>query len=436
MTLDGAPYAPAGPLDAREAGIALIHQELSLCPHLSVTENVLLGNEASRHGCFDRAAARTEAARVLAPFHHPELHPDAARRSAARGATDRRDLPRVSGDARVLLMDEPTSSLQRADVERLFALIRRLRGGIAIVYISHFLEEVRDIADDLSCCATAAVWTGTADALTDEQLISHMVGRDVAELFPTRQHRPPTRCGWTPRACRRRGRVQRREPRVRAGEVLGIAGLVGSGRTELLRALMGLEDGRSAAAVGGRPGRAAREARAVDTAGGRARLPERGSQGRGARAAAVARRQPDLHAYATVSRRGVIDGRAQRTQGQAGSSGSRSRRRTPLQAVRTLSGGNQQKVALGRLLHQEASVWLLDEPTRGIDVGSKAHVYEAIAAAADAGLRGPHRQLVPAGAVRPLRLARRDEPRPPHVVAPLSAWTPESVMAAAIGTAQ
>ena len=140
--------------------------------------------------------------------------------------------------------------------------------------------------------------------------------------------------------------------------------------------------------------------------------------------------------YGAVSRRGVIDGRAQRTQGQRWLERLKVKARTPLQAVRTLSGGNQQKVALGRLLHQEASVWLLDEPTRGVDVGSKVHLYEAIAAAADARLRGGDRQLLPAGTVRPVRLAGRDEPRPPHAVCAASAWTPESVMAAAIGTAQ
>ena len=145
MTLGGAPYRPQSPLDARRHGIALIHQELSLCEHLTVAENVLLGREPRAGIRFDRAEARRRTAAVLAPFGHPELHPDRVVAGLPIAAKQVVEICRaIADDARVVLMDEPTSSLPREDVERLFALVRRLRDrGVAVVYISHFLEEVR-----------------------------------------------------------------------------------------------------------------------------------------------------------------------------------------------------------------------------------------------------------------------------------------------------
>ena len=440
MAIGDTPYAPTGPLEAREAGIALIHQELSLCDHLTVAENILLGREPRRGGRYDRAAARSEATRVLEPFHHPELHPDRSVGDLPIAARQVVEICRaVSAQARVVLMDEPTSSLPREDVDRLFGLIRRLRSdGVAVVYISHFLEEVRAIADDLSILRDGrTVWTGTADALTDPQIISHMVGRDVAELFPTREQRPRDTVRLDAAGVSVGHRVRDANLRVRAGEVLGIAGLVGAGRTELLRGLMGLED---------RPvsGRLSVDGRVVPIesrtpwtrlAAGLGYLSE-DRKGEGLTLPMSLSDNLTCTRYGAVSRRGVIDGTAQRAEGQRWLDRLKVKARTPLQAVRTLSGGNQQKVALGRLLHQEASVWLLDEPTRGVDVGSKVHLYEAIAAAAEAGCA-----VVIVSSYLPelfglcdtLAVMSRGRLTPS---APLASWTPESVMAAAIGTAQ
>ena len=338
-------------------------------------------------------------------------------------------------------MDEPTSSLPRDDVERLFDLIRRLRdGGVAVVYISHFLEEVRAIADDLSVLRDGrTVWTGTADALTDPQIISHMVGRDVAELFPTRQHQPTDTIRLLAEGVVVEGRVREATLRVRAGEVLGIAGLVGAGRTELLRGLMGLDG-----SPGARPPGRQRSRRAPSSAkapwsrldAGLGYLSE-DRKGEGLTLPMSLADNITCTRYDSVSRRGVIDGRAQRAQGQRWLDRLKVKARTPLQAVRTLSGGNQQKVALGRLLHQRRRpCWLLDEPTRGVDVGSKVQLYEAIAEAADAGCAVRHRQFVPAGAVRPVRPLAVMSRGQLTASRPLADWTPESVMAAAIGTTQ
>src|SRR5687768_10286192 len=149
MHLDGVQFAPSAPSDARRRGVALIHQELSLCPHLSVTDNVLLGNEVSHRGWLDRAAARARARARLDELPHPEIHPDYRLRDRSLRPRQVVEVCRaLAGDARVLLMDEPTRSPEGSDVDRLFALIRRRAArGIAIVYISHFLEEVRLIAD-------------------------------------------------------------------------------------------------------------------------------------------------------------------------------------------------------------------------------------------------------------------------------------------------
>jgi ribose transport system ATP-binding protein len=189
MTLDGAPYAPSSPLDARRRGIALIHQELSLCEHLSVAENILMGLEPSRAGWLDRDAMARDAAAVLDAFHHPDLRADRKVASLPIAARQVVEICRaMAARASIVLMDEPTSSLPREDVQHLFALIRRLRDrGVAIVYISHFLEEVREIADAFTVLRDGrSVATGRLAGVTNEALIAHMVGRPMDAIFPDR----------------------------------------------------------------------------------------------------------------------------------------------------------------------------------------------------------------------------------------------------------
>ena len=439
MTIDGAAYRPSGPLAARQAGIALIHQELSLCDHLTVAENILLGREPRRGGRYDRAAARAEAARVLAPFHHPELHPDRLTRDLPIAARQVVEICRaLSANARVVLMDEPTSSLPREDVTRLFDLVRRLRDdGVAVVYISHFLEEVRELADDVSVLRDGrTVWTGPVGELDNAQIIGHMVGRDVADLFPARRRPPAETVRMAVADVSVAGRVHGATLQVRAGEVLGIAGLVGAGRTELLRGLMGLEtrpvSGRLS--VDGRDVPLHTRAPWQRLAAGLGYLSE-DRKGEGLTLPMSLADNMTCTRYGTVSRRGVIDGPRQSAAGQKWLERLRIKARTPAQPVRTLSGGNQQKIALARLLHQEAATWLLDEPTRGVDVGSKVQLYEAIAAAADDGCAV---LLVSSylpelfGLCDSLAVMCRGRLT---AARPLREWTPERVMAAAIGAA-
>jgi ribose transport system ATP-binding protein len=438
ITLHGAAYQPASPLDARRAGIALIHQELSLCEHLSVAENILLGREPRRGPVFDRAAAHRQAAAVLEQFHHPDLRPDRRVADLPIAARQVVEICRaMAADARVVLMDEPTSSLPRDDVDRLFTLIGQLRDrGVAVVYISHFLEEVRAIADTVTVLRDGrTVWSGAVDAIDDAGIIGHMVGRDVAELFPARVSGPDDQ-----RECLRvegfaaPPAVRDVSLRVRAGEILGIAGLVGSGRTEFLRALMGLQGGRATGRVSveGNPLDVSAATPWTRLSAGIGYVSE-DRKGEGLTLPMSLSDNITCTRYATCSRSGVIDPSAQQAQARRWLDRLRVKAGTPAQAVRTLSGGNQQKVALARLLHQDARVWLLDEPTRGVDVGSKVQLYEAIADAADQG-----RGIVLVSSYLPelfgmcdaLAVMRRGVL---SAARPVAAWTPEAVMAEAVG---
>src|SRR5512145_77588 len=189
MQLDGQVYSPASPLDARTYGIALIHQELSLCPHLSVAENVLMGIESSRFGWLDRDKLFARTNEVLRTFQHADIRPEKRVGDLSVAARQIVEISRaLAARARIILMDEPTSSLQRDDVANLFALIRKLSSeGISVIYISHFLEEVRQIADRFTVLRDGrSVATGDISTTTDDELIAKMVGRAQQNLFPVR----------------------------------------------------------------------------------------------------------------------------------------------------------------------------------------------------------------------------------------------------------
>jgi len=441
MQVDGRPYAPGGPGDARRRGIALIHQELCLCPHLSAAENMLLGLEPARGGWVDRGAARRRALALLVHFGRPTLHPDDRVADLPLAAQQVVEICRaLAADARILLMDEPTSSLQREDVDRLFALIRQLATrGIAIIYISHFLEEVREIAAHYTILRDGrSVDGGSIADTSNDQLIAHMVGR--ATLTPW----PPLRSG---EGERHEGNVilavhdvaappvlKQASFELRRGEVLGIAGLIGSGRSELVRALFGLEPraagrivlrGQQLAVRGARPARR--------LAQGFGYLSEnRGREGL-ALHLSVADNLTATRFSACSPGWGWLDLDRQRAAAQQWIDALHVRAASPAQPVRALSGGNQQKVAIGRLLHQDADVLLLDEPTRGIDAGSRAQIYEAIARSA---AQGKAVLLVSSylpelfGLCDRLAVMSRGRLSPAR---PIEQWTPETVLATAIG---
>jgi ribose transport system ATP-binding protein len=374
MRIDGAPYAPGEPLDARRAGVAMIYQELSLAPHLTVTENILLGVEpASRLGVLDRRAMRECAARALEELHHPGIRPEVLAGTLPIAAQQIVEIARaVAVGCNVLVLDEPTSSLAQADAEALFELVARLRGqGKAVIYITHFIEEAQRVADRFTVLRDGRTVGGGAMAGTSvPAIVDLMVGRRVEQLYPRSARvaggeplldvseltgaRKPERASFT----------------LRRGEVLGIAGLVGAGRTELLRALAGLDPIAS--------GRVK-----LGVYSGRATPAERWAQGM---ALVSENRKEEGLALGlsvadnlTLSKMPlVVRPSARRPLAARWIARLDVRCQGPEQPVGELSGGNQQKVAIARLLHHDVDVLLLDEPTRGIDVASKAQIYQLI----------------------------------------------------------
>jgi ribose transport system ATP-binding protein len=377
MTLGGVPYAPANPLEARRAGVAMIYQELALAPHLSVTENILLGVEPARAGVLKRAKMRERAQNAMSQVGLA-CSPDSP--VAALSPPERQlvEIARaVALDSRVLIFDEPTSSLAPRDAARLFDLVRRLKEqGRAIIYISHFLEEVKSLSDRFTVLRDGQSVGGGATASTSARdIIALMVGRDVADLYP----RSPRTPGETVLeidalvgAAHGRGpRVERASLQLRRGEVLGVAGLVGAGRTELLRAIFGLE-----AVASGR-------VRVKDFAGGAGRPSERWEQGVGLvsedRKGEGLALGLGINENLTLSKLPAFFSPARRDEEAREWAGRLGVKYGDVRApVGSLSGGNQQKVAIARLLHHGADVLLLDEPSRGVDVGSKAEIYRVI----------------------------------------------------------
>jgi ribose transport system ATP-binding protein len=333
-------------------------------------------------------------------------------------------------------MDEPTSSLQGGDVERLFALIRRLADrGIAIIYISHFLEEVRQIADRFTVLRDgSSVASGAIGDATNDELIAYMVGRPASGLFPARARRAVGDVALSVRGLASPPRLREASFDLRRGEVFGIAGLLGSGRTELVRALFGLDTPTAGTVT----------IRGNDAPARRGSASERVHQGVGylsedrkgeglALPMSIADNLCATRPARVPHGAGMLDLARQAERARHWIRELRIRATSPSQAVRSLSGGNQQKVAIGRLLHQDADILLLDEPTRGIDVGSRSDVYDVIARRAAAGCA----VLVVSsylpelfGLCDRLAVMCRGEL---SAARPIGEWTPEAVLAVAIG---
>jgi len=385
MTLAGSAYAPRGPRDARARGVAMIYQELALAPHLTVEANIMLGQERVRAGCIRRGLHRSVVTEALALLEHPDIRPDLRVGDLGIGAQQLVEVARaLVSNARLIVFDEPTSTLAERDAARLFAIIDRLRRrGLAIIYISHFLEEVGRVAQTYTVLRDGrAVAAGDLAGTPLKSIITHMVGRDLDELFPRVPHAPGEPILELTDLCVRKT-ARPASLVVRRGEIVGIAGLVGAGRTTLLRAVFGLEpiasgrvrvhefEGRSAP-----PG--------VRIAQGVGLL----SEDRKTEGLALDRSVEDNMTLSSLKRHarwGWLRLRERRAEVARWIARLRINASGPGQAAASLSGGNQQKVALARLLHQHADVLLLDEPTRGIDVGSKAEIYRLIGEQAAAG---------------------------------------------------
>jgi len=377
MWLDGVPYRPRTPSDGRRAGIAMIYQELSLAPHLSVMENILLGVEPVFGPLVRRREMRRRAAEALQRIGREDINPQTIVSTLSVAERQLVEIARsMAVGCRVLVLDEPTSSLTQADIERLFDLIRRLkRDGHAIVYISHVLEEVKEIADAFTVLRDGlTVGGGAAGDVDVNDIVTMMVGRDIHDLYPRSMRAPGEIVLQIERIAGARLPVSA-SLELRRGEVLGIAGLMGAGRTELLRAVFGLEPVMSGRIkVGGYVGPASPSRRWLQGVG-------MVSEDRSREGLAVNLTIADNLTMPRLRGLGPFGLVLPRRQHQA----SRPwidrlgiRCTSPSQPVDALSGGNQQKVAVARLLFADVDVLLLDEPTRGIDVGSKAHIYRLI----------------------------------------------------------
>jgi ribose transport system ATP-binding protein len=389
MAVDGQPYRPSNPLDARRQGVAMIYQELALAPHLSVAENVLLGVEPVRagfcgRGRLDHSAAERSTREALDALGHPEIAPQAIVGSLSIAAQQLVEIARaLVTRARIIVLDEPTSSLTRPDVERLFEVVRKLAGqGVSVVYISHFLEEVEQIAGSFTVLRDGrSAGGGSTGEVSRDEIIRSMVGRELKEMFP----RVPRQAGEPILSLEQlavTGAVRDATFDLRRGEILGIAGLIGAGRTEMLRAIFGLDP-----IAGGRVRLAAFEGPASPAARLRQGMgllsEDRKNEGLAVRMPVednIVLSRLDLYARfgwlnAKSLRQGATDWVAKLGIRAAG----------PGAPVESLSGGNQQKVQLARLLHHNCDVLLLDEPTRGIDVASKVQIYEWIGRLAASG---------------------------------------------------
>jgi ribose transport system ATP-binding protein len=391
MTLDGVPYHPRSPIDARRAGVAMIYQELSLARHLSVGENILLGLEPSRFGVLQRHRMRAVATDALKQLGHSEISPDSPVAVLSVAQQQLVEIARaLAVGCKVLVFDEPTSSLPRDDVTRLFELIAQLKSrGHVIVYISHFIEEVKRVADRYVVLRDGRnAGGGDTGAASPAEIVDLMIGRKADTLYP--------------RSARTRGEAVLEVEdlggngggfTLHRGEILGIAGLLGAGRTRLLRMIFGLEPVRT--------GR-------IRVLGYSGDLSPRRSWMHGMGMLSEDRKEEGLALGLSVADNLTLtrfeglgpwpfiwparqDAAASRWIERLGI-----RTRGARQPVNDLSGGNQQKVALGRLLHHDVDVLVLDEPTRGIDVGSKAQIYalldELVSAAAPA--RRPRAVLI------------------------------------------
>ncbi len=373
MTIDGRPYAPRSPIEARRAGVAMIYQELSLAPHLSVMENVLLGAEPTRFGLIDYGRMRAATRAALAELGHDDIDPEAPVASLSVAAQQLVEIARaIAVGCRVLVLDEPTSSLGLDDVRRLFTLLERLKAqGHAIVYISHFIEEVKAITDRFVVLRDGRnAGSGVTAQTANEAIVALMVGTAPDRLFP----RSPRRQGEAILEIESFGRG-RASLTLHRGEILGLAGLMGAGRTRLLRSIFGLE-----------PVKSGRVRVGAYSGNGAPPDPWRAGMGllsedRKSEGLALGMSVADNLTMTRLDPLGpgvLVVPAKQRNVAQTWIERMDIRCAGPEQTTVELSGGNQQKVAIARLLHHDVDVLILDEPTRGIDVGSKAQIYRLI----------------------------------------------------------
>ncbi|MBW3085020.1 Arabinose import ATP-binding protein AraG [Austwickia sp. TVS 96-490-7B] len=374
--LDGDVVRITDTATSERCGIATIHQELNLVPTLSVAENITLGRTPRRHGLIDRAEMRRYARAAL---DRVGLDVDVDRPAGSLGIA-RQQLVEIARalaqNARILILDEPTAALTRTETDILFDIVRELRAaGVAMVFISHHLDEIAEIGDRITVLRDGKYVDTVSGSTSEDELVRLMVGRDIDDLYPRRAGD----LGETlldVRNLSSTGLFDDITLQVRAGEVVGLAGLMGAGRTELLRAIAGA-DRYDAGEIRIADSPLPRHDVAAAVRAGVGLVPEDRKTSGLVLGASIT----DNLGYATLrptARGPLADLNGQRERGVDVADTLRLRRASMTQQVRSLSGGNQQKVVFGRWFMAGTKVLLLDEPTRGVDVGAKVEIYELI----------------------------------------------------------
>ena len=363
------------PREALEAGIAVIHQELSLAPHLTVAENIFLGREPRKGPFLDRPVMRQKARRILERVH-ASFEADRETGTLTTGEQQLLEIAKaLSLNVRVLAMDEPTSSLSSRETETLFSLIDELREqGVGIIYISHRLEEVFRVADTVSVLRDGTyAGGGPIGEFTEEDIVRLMVGRSVDVLFP-REAPPPGEVALEVKGLCRQGVLEDISFSVREGEILGFSGLIGSGRSNVARCLFGLEPfDRGRVLIRGEEARLERPADALES--GLFLVPEdRKLQGLFLNRS-VESNATVLQLVRRLLGRFLVDRRNRRLEAERLTTELNVKYADLDQEIANLSGGNQQKVAIAKGLSVNPKILILDEPTRGIDVGAKAEIH-------------------------------------------------------------
>jgi ribose transport system ATP-binding protein len=390
MLMEGRPVSFATPAAANAAGIACIFQELSLIPDLSVADNIAINNPPRRFGLIDRRAQRRLAEDALARAGAEDIHPLALVKDLSLSRRQMVEIAKaLARRPRILILDEATSALTASDVTKIYAVLKRLRSeGLALIYISHRMHEIAELADECTVfCNGRSVASYAAGTKTDQEVVELMIGREYSGVFPPKSAAPAG--GSVPRLEVRHlqwgDRLDDISFRLHAGEVIGLGGLDGQGQRELLLALFGVLRGTSGELlIDGRPVRIAAPSDAKRPEVGMALIPE-DRKTEGLMLPMSVRDNLSFAALGQLSRWGVVDRTAERDAVA---------RIMRLLAVRSdgtepaagsLSGGNQQKLVIGKWLMTAPRITLLNDPTRGIDVGTKQEIYQLLRQLAGAG---------------------------------------------------
>ena len=386
IVIDGVPTKINGPADALSKGIGVVFQELSVCPHLDIANNIFLGCIKNKHGVIDDRFAHEEAARLMEEAVGLRIPSDTPMKDLSIADQQMVEITKAtSKGCRIVVFDEPTSSLTENEIERLFKIIFALKKkGVGIIYISHRLEELPVIADRITVMRDGTrVKTMDYKDTNDNEIISLMVGRELSNIYPTYK-RTIGEVVFEADNIRQGTKLDVKHLDVRKGEILGIAGLVGAGRTETLRALFGADEAdEKHVKIEGKEYTFNNPSEAI--AAGFVYMTEN-RKFDGAALGLSVEENITMASLRKFSKRGRMQEAKAKSNAQEYCKKLNIRTPSIDQKVMNLSGGNQQKVIIGKWLTRTAKVMVFDEPTRGIDVGAKYEIYSLMNDLSDQGI--------------------------------------------------